>query len=68
MSSDKVYLGDGAYVDFDGYNILLTTEDGIKATNSIVMEPEVLSSFLVYINRLMKRNGSSLKEHCNAYD
>ena len=35
----KVYLGDGAYVDFDGYALVLTTEDGISVTNTVVLEP-----------------------------
>lgn len=48
----KRYLGDGAYVDFDGWNILLTAENGINVTNTVVLEPEVLSHFLEYIEEL----------------
>lgn len=42
MTDRKAYLGDGAYVDFDGYHIVLTTENGIEETNRICLEPEVL--------------------------
>jgi len=35
----KVYLGDAVYVSHDGYHIVLTTEDGIRTTNTIYLEP-----------------------------
>lgn len=39
----KRYIGDGVYVAFDGYgSIVLTTENGISVTNTIVLEHEVL--------------------------
>lgn len=40
------YLGDGVYVAFDvsTLNVILTTEDGLRATNRIVLEPEVLDA------------------------
>lgn len=48
----KEYLGDGAYVQpWTGGGLLLTTEDGIRTTNSIVLEPEVLEALLDYITR-----------------
>jgi hypothetical protein len=50
----KHYLGDGAYVEFDGYAIVLTTSNGIVDTNRIVLEPEVLAALLLYIERLRK--------------
>jgi len=39
----KRYLGDGVYVSFDGYSVRLTTENGVEATNTIVLEPEVVA-------------------------
>ena len=45
----KQYIGDGVYVEFDGYDIVLTTEDGISVTNRIVLEFEVLASLLAYV-------------------
>jgi hypothetical protein len=41
----KTYLGDGAYVHFDGYHIVLTTSDGIRTTNEVCMEPAVIAAF-----------------------
>lgn len=54
----KEYLGDGVYVDFDARGIILTTEDGYRATNTIVLELEVFDALLRYI----KKRGQ-LREH-----
>lgn len=42
----KQYLGDGVYAEFETatLNVILTTEDGERATNRIVLEPEVLDA------------------------
>ena len=53
---EKVYLGDGVYADFDGYHIVLTTEDGIETTNTIYLEAAVLNA----LNRYRKAVESSL--------
>ena len=51
-SSTKAYLGDGAYIDVDGYGgLLLTTEDGISVQNSISLEPSAITAFLTYLKR-----------------
>jgi len=52
MKNHKQYLGDGAYIDFDGYALILTTEDGIDETNRIVLEPEVYAALVAYVERL----------------
>ena len=39
MAGGKVYLGDGAYAEMiDGYQVKLTTEDGISVQNTIYLE------------------------------
>jgi hypothetical protein len=53
--TEKRYLGDGVYVQFDGYDIILTTENGIERTNTIILEPEVTNSFLKYIESLKEQ-------------
>lgn len=46
-TNKKIYLGDGVYVEDDGYNgVILTTENGIETTNTIYLEREVLDNFL----------------------
>jgi hypothetical protein len=49
----KRYLGDGVYADFDGHFLILTTEDGRSTTNTIYLEPEVLTSFYAYVQELL---------------
>ena len=58
----KTYLGDGAYVDFDGYALVLTTENGIRETNRIVLEPEVWHALKEYVERLKASAPDTAKE------
>lgn len=51
------YLGDGCYVEFDGFAFVLTTSNGVETTNRIVMEPEVFFNFLAFVTE-----ASSLKK------
>ena len=50
----KEYLGDAVFAYVDGRNIVLTTEDGYQATNTIVLEPEVTQNLLLFLGK-----------HCN---
>lgn len=52
MNPEKVYLGDGAYAESDGYGIWITTEDGIRTTNRVYLEPEVFVALKAYANRV----------------
>jgi len=49
----KHYLGDGVFAEFDPatLNTILTTEDGIRVTNRIVLEAEVLDALGSYVQR-----------------
>lgn len=46
---NKCYLGDGVYIAHDGYSLILTTENGISITNTIVLEPEVVAALSAYM-------------------
>jgi hypothetical protein len=49
----RQYLGDAVYVEFDGYMLKLTTEDGIvNPTNTIYLEPEVYYALARYVDAL----------------
>ena len=52
---NKVYLGDGVYADHDGFGMVLTTEDGIRVTNRIVLEPQVFGALMEWANQLGKQ-------------
>ena len=45
----KTYLGDGAYIDYDGHEFILTTENGIKTTNTIYLEPSSMDRLLHFL-------------------
>lgn len=51
------YLGDGVYADYDGFYVVLTTEDGISVMNRICLEPEVLAALSRYVERLRSGGG-----------
>lgn len=51
-SKTKAYLGDGAYVDWDGCGLVLTTEDGVSVTNRVVLEPDVYEALRRYVEQL----------------
>lgn len=40
----KTYLGDSVYAAFDGFSVVLTTENGGPPSNTIYMEPSVLAA------------------------
>jgi hypothetical protein len=51
----KRYLGDGVYAAFDGYHVVLTTENGISVQNEIALEPSVLQALNAYADRAFNR-------------
>ncbi len=53
-TKNKTYLGDGVYVDFDGYSLQLTTENGISVSNTIIIEPDVWTALLAYRERIRR--------------
>lgn len=55
----KRYLGDAVYADYDGFNIILTTENGIEVDNRIVLDPEVLEALNNYVAKLKEKEQSS---------
>lgn len=54
----KEYLGDAVYVAIDSQRgIVLTTENGIRTTNTIVLEPQVWSALYSYVERNWNTKG-----------
>ena len=61
-TGEKRYLGDGVYAIMDGADLVLTTENGVEATNRIVLEPEVfaaLEEFLARVRLAANQGGGS---------
>ena len=48
------YLGDGVYVDFDGYSIWLKANDYNHPSDTIALEPDVFKALVRYVERLKK--------------
>lgn len=50
----KDYLGDSVYAEFDGYSIILTTDNGFidDPMNTIIMEPMVLAKLDQFRQRI----------------
>lgn len=49
---EKRYLGDSVYLDFDGYSLLLTTENGEGPSNTIILNPLVYKALVKYVDEL----------------
>lgn len=55
--NNKTYLGDSVYAWFDGYHIVLTTENGLlhDPSNTIALEPAVLNALRAYERQLFEQ-------------
>ena len=47
--TESVYLGDGVFAQWEGDMIKLTTEDGVRTTNTIFLEPEVFAALIDFV-------------------
>ena len=52
MIPGKRYLGDGVYVRWDGGGLVLTTENGARVTNEIVLEPRVYAELVAFMREV----------------
>jgi hypothetical protein len=55
--ASRTYLGDGVYATYDGYSVVLTTENGIVVTNTIYLERFVFDALLMFARRLNEAGG-----------
>ena len=58
---DKRYLGDSVYASYDGYHIILTTENGLPTdpSNRIGLDYQVLTELLHYRDDIISENKRS---------
>lgn len=54
--SNKQYLGDAVYVEFDGYQIKLTVSDGVYDTDTIYLDLGVMKSLIEYYEKHGREN------------
>lgn len=50
----KTYIGDGVYAEWNGYALVLTAEDGIKVTETIVLESREWEQLKAFVERIGK--------------
>ena len=50
MTEDNIYLGDGVYASFDGYQIWLAVNH--HENKQVALEPKVMAALLVYAGRV----------------
>ena len=56
MTADtKEYIGDGVYAASDGFALILTTENGVAVTNTVVLEPREWAKLTKYVDALKSR-------------
>lgn len=56
MTADtKEYIGDGVYAATDGFALILTTENGLEVTNTVVLEPREWAKLTKYVEALKSR-------------
>jgi len=55
MEKEPTYLGDGVYATFDGYQVWVWTSNGIRESERIALEPEVLDALNRYDAQCRKR-------------
>lgn len=54
---ETVYLGDGVYADFDGYQVRLTTGNPANPENIIYLDMGTSSNLQDYLKRLNEQEG-----------
>lgn len=50
------YLGDGLYVEYDGWQVRLFASTGARTTNEVFLEPDVLRAFMRYVQTIRERS------------
>jgi hypothetical protein len=55
MIARKTYLGDGVYVEVNDEGIVLTTEDGVNVTNTVVLDYSVYTSLTNWVTNLIAK-------------
>lgn len=50
----RVYLGDSVYARFDGFHVVLTTDNGEGPSNTICLEPNVLCALELFVKKFKK--------------
>ena len=60
IQMEKAYLGDSVYAEFDGFGLILTTENGMcgDPSNTIYMEPDVYKDLFRFWDKVHRKAAS----------
>lgn len=58
VNNNKIYLGDGLYGEFDGYQFRLYTSNGFSEDNEVFLEPTVLNTFWRWVKSFEQKEES----------
>lgn len=53
--SNKEYLGDGVYAEFNEDLIKLTAKNGVRILNIIYLEPSVMDALIAFSNKFREK-------------
>lgn len=53
MKLPHEYLGDGLYVNYDGFTFCLYASNGVETTNEVFLEPDVLNKFIAFAKQVL---------------
>lgn len=56
MPDKAAYLGDGAYVRFEGFAFVIFTSDGIDEANHIWLEPGHIAALNEFVQQVRQSN------------
>ena len=60
MSEHKCYLGDGVYVDVDGYGgLVLTAENGEYVQHEIFLEASVYHALVQWVDHMKRQSADA---------
>lgn len=57
---NKQHLGDGVYIDFDGFQVILTSENGVEVFDTIYLDADTLGSLLHWVKVNLPKTASAL--------
>lgn len=68
VMSKKIYLGDSVYAEYDGWDIILTTNNGMGASNTIILEPYVLDALDLFRNSIALKSTDHSDQNAKALE
>lgn len=59
IPGETVYIGDGAYLHFDGYSLEFRANDHEKPTDVVCVEGNLIPKLIALLESIVKKNNTS---------